>query len=623
MTFHPVSRPHCAAKPGIFTDMVKLPSVLTDLRNDLGSLPPEAAELLADDHFATALEAAARDAGRTPVEVTKEAIGYLREMAASQSDSLGRRWRQLGDWFLRAYDVWVDEDQIAALRELDRSYSLGLAFSHRSYLDGFVLPNVLSSRRFSPTYTFGGANLDLPGIGSVASRTGVILIRRKSTDIPVYRLTLRHYISHMVRSKRNMAWSIEGGRTRTGKLRPPVHGILKYLTDAVEESNSPDVMMVPVSIVYDQLHELSKMTAEARGDQKTPENLRWLVGFARQQRSRLGRAYLSVGEPFSLRDRFHELIGQGLTAPQAIERIALDVSHRLNRATPVTVTAIVCLAMLGADRALTLPEVLDTVEPLADYIGKRKWPVAGAANLRDRATIRRSLQELVASGVFVTYDQGTEPVWGIGPDQHLVAAFYRNTAIHILVERAIGEVTMLAAAESGEKGDATEIAWTEAKRLRDLLKFEFFFPGRNEFEAELRTELGILAPSANDGFDAKEAGEILANVRPYLAQLILRPFLDAYHVLADRLAAHGDAPVNADDLLTESLHVGQQWQLQRKVANAESVSLELYKTALLLATHRGLLNDDEGVGVRRREFAQEIAETIRRIEVIAAMKDKA
>ena len=59
------------------------------------------------------------------------------------------------------------------------------------------------------------------------------------------------------------------------------------------------------------------------------------------------------------------------------------------------------------------------------------------------------------------------------------------------------------------------------------------------------------------------------------------------------------------------------------MANAESVSLELYKTALLLATHRGLLNDDEGVGVRRREFAQEIAETIRRIEVIAAMKDKA
>ncbi|HNM96888.1 MAG TPA: 1-acyl-sn-glycerol-3-phosphate acyltransferase, partial [Marmoricola sp.] len=254
--------------------MVSLPKFFTDLKPEFQALPPEAEELLHDGAFAAALEQAAADAGRSREEVSKEAVGYLREMAASQSDALGRRWRQFGDWFLRAYDVWVDEDQIAALKDLDRRYSLGLAFSHRSYLDGFVVPNVLSSRRFSPTYTFGGANLDLPGIGSIASRTGVIFIRRKSTDIPVYRLTLRHYISHMVRSKRNMAWSIEGGRTRTGKLRPPVHGILKYLTDAVESKGSPDVMVVPISIVYDQLHELEKMTKEARGDQKTPENFR-------------------------------------------------------------------------------------------------------------------------------------------------------------------------------------------------------------------------------------------------------------------------------------------------------------------------------------------------------------
>ena len=29
----------------------------------------------------------------------------------------------------------------------------------------------------------------------------------------------------------------------------------------------------------------------------------------------------------------------------------------------------------------------------------------------------------------------------------------------------------------------------EAKRIRDLLKFEFFFPDRDTFEAELRAEL--------------------------------------------------------------------------------------------------------------------------------------
>ena len=169
--------------------------------------------------------------------------------------------------------------------------------------------------------------------------------------------------------------------------------------------------------------------------------------FARLQRNRLGRAYLTVGEPFSLRDRMAELAAEGVTGHQAVERVALDISHRINRATPVTATAIVSLALLGADRALTVDEVLETVEPLAAYIDARHWPVAGAADLRDRSTIRRALAELTLSGVLTAYDRGTEPVWKIGDDQHLVAAFYRNTVIHILVERAIGELALLTVSE--------------------------------------------------------------------------------------------------------------------------------------------------------------------------------
>ena len=167
-------------------------------------------------------------------EVWSEVKGYLHEMAAAHDDRTAQGWARLGDWFLRAYDVLVDEDDMQELRRLDRSHSLALAFSHRSYLDGMVIPNALSSRRFSPTYTFGGANLNLPVIGTVASRTGLIFIRRATQEIPVYRLALRSYIRQMVTNKRNLAWSIEGGRTRTGKLRPPVHGILKYLTDTVQ-----------------------------------------------------------------------------------------------------------------------------------------------------------------------------------------------------------------------------------------------------------------------------------------------------------------------------------------------------------------------------------------------------
>lgn len=594
--------------------------------------PREVTELLHDKRFQRSVAAAAEEQGRDETEVWAEVKGYLHEMAAAHDDRTAQGWARMGDWFLRAYDVLVDEDDMQELRRLDRSHSLALAFSHRSYLDGMVIPNALSSRRFSPTYTFGGANLNLPVIGTVASRTGLIFIRRATQEIPVYRLALRSYIRQMVTNKRNLAWSIEGGRTRTGKLRPPVHGILKYLTDAVQEEegqsvgqDAPDVQVVPLSVVYDQLHEVSLMTEEARGASKTPEDWRWLVRFARLQRNRLGRAYLTVGEPFSLRDRIAELAAEGVTGHQAVERVALDISHRINRATPVTTTAIVSLALLGADRALTVDEVLETVEPLAAYIDARQWPVAGAADLRDRSTIRRALAELSRSGVLTAYDQGTEPVWKIGDDQHLVAAFYRNTVIHILVERAIGELALLTVSEleAGAElppGGELQVGWEEAKRMRDLLKFEFFFPSRAGFEEDLRTELRLLVGEGvtddRGEMTPAKARELLVGARPHLAHLVLRPFLDAYLVVADRLADHGDGPVDEADLLADSLAVGHQWALQRRVASEESISLELFRTALALARHKGLLEGGDGVGSAREAFAAELRDSVRRVSII-------
>ncbi|HPZ69110.1 MAG TPA: lysophospholipid acyltransferase [Dermatophilaceae bacterium] len=586
---------------------------------------PDIEALLADPGLAASLERYAADHDLPIGPVRAEAAEHLREMVATHNPRATQSWDKLGAWIMRAHDVLVDEEDMARLKALDREHCLAIVFSHRSYLDGWVLPNVMASRRFSPLFTFGGANLDLPVVGAVVSRTGIIFIKRETKEIPVYRLTLRAYISHLVQRRANLAWSIEGGRTRTGKLRPPVHGILRYLSDAAEASDGPDVMLVPVSIVYDQLHEVAGMTAEARGSRKRPEDLGWLIRFARSQGGRLGRAYVSIGEPFPLRQRMATLRAEGNDTSQAVERVAIDASHRINRATPVTTVAVVCLALLGADRALTFERVLDTVEPLARYIRDRRWPVAGAANLTDRSTIRRALQELVASGVLTVFEAGTEPVWRIAPDQHLVAAFYRNTVIHILVDRAIGEVALLDAIAAGEGADVERAAWERAKALRDLLKFEFFFPGRDDFERELRAELALMAPGGAGALTLDSARALLDGSDLYVANLVLRPFVDAYLVVADRLAAAGDSAVNEADVLDEALRVGQQWELERRIASAESVSLELYRTGLRLARHRGLLGGEgadtaypgESLGARRAAFLVELQDVATQLDTIA------
>jgi len=226
--------------------------------------------------------------------------------------------------------------------------------------------------------------------------------------------------------------------------------------------------------------------------------------------------------------------------------------------------------------------------------------------------------------VLTSYDGGTDTVWTIRPGQHLVAAFYRNTAIHMLVDRAIGELALVAATEGGEDGLAT--ATEEALRLRDLLKFDFFFARRRDFADEMATELAVIDPAARDGlhgFTPAEARHWLEEGNPLVAPLALRPFLEAYHLVADRLAARNDEEVDEPRFLDECLRIGRQWAMQGRLASEESVSLELFKPALRLARHRDLLDPaTPDLHKRRAEFRDELRETLRRLNVVAELAQR-
>jgi glycerol-3-phosphate O-acyltransferase len=594
--------------------------ILAEPAGPLPCDPPEVRQLLSDDGFSAQVADLARTLRRDPREVRAEAAGYLREMGATHTRRAVDDWGRMSRWLARAHDLVLDPEQLRRLRVLDSTHSLLFPFSHRSYLDGVTVPAAVSRNGISPSFVLAGANLDVFPFNHLLRRSGFVYVRRSTADLPVYRLVLRHYIAEMIRDRRNLCWSIEGGRTRTGKLRPPAYGVLRYAVDALEADAGSQALIVPVTIVYEQLHEVGPMTDEARGMRKRPEDLRWLWAFGRSQRERFGRAYLEFGEPVPLRDRIAELRADRRTGSRLVERVALETCHRINRATPVTTTAVVCLALLAAERAVTLDEVLATVEPLAGYLAWRGHPVAGAANLTDRATVRHALDDLTRSGVLAAYDGGTDAVWRIAPGQHLVAAFYRNTAVHPLIDRAIGELGLAAVTDGDEHG--LRAANRETLRLRDLLKFDFFFPSRREFAAEMAAELALVDPGQGGrprGFTATDARRWLRHTRPLVAHLVLRPFLEAYHVVADRLVA-ATGPFDEDAFLDECLRVGRQWVLQRRLASEESVSLELFKPAVRLARHRGLTDPaSPGVAVRRAAFLDEIRKTLELVDTVATL----
>jgi glycerol-3-phosphate O-acyltransferase len=563
--------------------------------------------VLGSVEFAEATARLADESKRGLEEVRAEAAGYVHEMAASHVPSVVRTWHAMSAWLVRGFQIVIDDDDMDRLRALDRDNGLIFLISHRSYLDQFSLPPRLTDGGITPTFGLAGANLNFFPLGNLARRNGFIPVRRATASLPAYRLALRAVVGQLVSDGRNLVWSIEGGRSRTGKLRPPRYGLLRYVIDAVDSVGSQRTLAVPVSILFDQLplHEVELMVEESRGLPKKPENLRWLVNYARGLRHRLGRIYINFGPAVSIHDRIDALRVDGLSDRQIVERIALDICHRLNQATPVSATAAVGIAMLGAERALTLDEVCATVAPLARYLDARGWPIAGGADLTDRATVSQTLHDLAASGVLTRYSGGPVTVWGISSDRHLVVAVYRNSAIHVLVTRAIAELALLTIARNPQSDK--RIGWERALAVRELLKFEFFFAGREEFADELWAEFEIMTGCPQDPsapVDPAQAARSLSNSDLLLAQLVIRPFVDAYRVVAEELLAAPSPDEPAErEFLKRCLRLGRQWSLQHRITE-ESVSGEMFQTAVKLARHRGLYDSSAGVEeVKRRRAA--------------------
>ncbi|RDI61465.1 glycerol-3-phosphate 1-O-acyltransferase [Nocardia pseudobrasiliensis] len=585
-------------------------------------------EILDSPEFLRRLDAIAAHIGVDPSEVYRRAEKSLRELVAAQSRLVSDLFTQaMRPVHASAWKVDFEPSGLAGLRRLNRRYPLVFLPSHRSYVDAFVLGDVLGRNDFPPNHVIGGANLSFWPMGPIARRTGTVFIRRSFGDDEVYKAVVEEYFAYLLAKRFNMEWYFEGGRTRTGKLRPPRYGLLNYLAAALRARRVDDVMLVPVSITYERLNELGAIATEQVGGVKKAEGLTWLARYIRNQQHSAGHVYVRFGEPLSARGRLaahgDPLVpdtGPAQPLPdevreqerKAVQRLAFEVAVGINAITPITVNALVTLALLGVhERALTLGEVRAVVLPVLGYIERRGLPSGELAALRTDHGVAVVLEQLSLAKVVTVYRGGLEAVYAIEPGAHLEAAFYRNSAVHWFVNRAILELAVLTAVEAPE-GKQLDAGWEAAYRLRDLLKFEFFFPERAEFAAQISREMLLVDPEwHNHTGDGTVGADILARLADtgfIMAHRVLRSFFDAQLVVAERLAARAvDEPLDRKQFLDECLAVGRQMQLQQRLHSPESVSSELFSTALKLADNHGLL-DPEGVdpAARRRAFADEL-----------------
>ena len=574
-----------------------------------------AQDILASREFRPALEQIAAAQGRSAADLLAESKRYLMELV-SRPSALFLDLRAHLDRFLftRGYDrqTRFEPAELERLRQSMRTHPTVLLFTHKTYIDASLPTLLLYSNDLPMLHTFGGINMDFAGFGSLVRRSGGIFIRRSFQDNPVYKLVLRKYVGYLLEKRFPMSWALEGTRSRLGKLMPPRYGLLKYTLDAAYDAGIEDVHIHAFVTSFDLIRDVDEFVAEQTGGVKQPESFKWFAGYVRSLRRPMGSVRVDLGEPVVVRRA---------PAPDdkiALAKIAFEVAVQANRVTPLNVTAVMCLVLLGtAPRGVTARELVKLVAVLAHWARDRGIRMSDELAADDRVALLANVDRLAASGLLLRYDKGSEVVYTIEPSRHPVASYYRNTVVHHFLDKAILELALFKAEDTADENREAAF-WAETDRLRELFKFEFFYPPREEFRAGLLAELARLDPRWRDRLsgDLHDTRRLAQRLQPFIGHAALLSFVEAYEVVVDLLARLGPGEILEQKRCVDlALKEGRQAYLLRRISSEASISKILFENGYRLADNLGLAGASTRESIAgRRELLRELRALSHRME---------
>jgi len=570
------------------------------------------------DRYKAGLLKIASETGETEQQLRAKALPYFKELVATPHNF----WQDVAGAFNRwvislGYEnkVVVDVEKLERFRSIVRENPTALLWTHKTHMDGITMQSILFEHDFPPPHTMGGINMAFAGVGFLARRSGAIFIRRSFQDNPLYKLVLRQYLAYLLEKRFPLTWSFEGTRSRVGKLMPPRYGMLKYVMDAMQESSADDLHLIPVAINYDMNNDVKDYAAEQSGAIKRPESLSWFISYLRRMRQPLGRIYIDFGEPVVVKkSSFNE-------DPLALQKTAFKIGVEANRVTPITLTSLMSLSLLGAaPRAQTIEELEDNMQALREWSKDRDIRFTSDFDDDNSDQMQTLISNMVNSELINRYDEGPETVYAVGADQHAMASYYRNTIVHHFVAKAIAELSLIEAVNAED--DALEAFWREADRLKDMFKFEFFYEATDEFHEGIKRELNHY----DDQWESKMVNRssvltMLRTMKPLVAHASLKPYIEAYRIVADVFATLGpNETLDQKAAVTAAFKYGRQAYLQRRISSNASLGEILFKNGhKLLDSYDLVAVGDTDLVERRKKMSKDLRNLSHRVEQIRAL----
>lgn len=227
-----------------------------------------------------------------------------------------------------------------------------------------------------------------------------------------------------------------------------------------------------------------------------------------------------------------------------------------------------------------------------------------ALRLRSPDGVRAAVDALSNGHPVTRIDGGREPVWQITPEHQHAAAFYRNSVIHAFLETSIVELALAHAKHAD--GDRMQAFWDQAMRLRDLLKFDFYFADSATFRDNIAEEMAW-----HDNWEDHVAAGGDRDRRAAVHQAAADGRSDAAGVLRGlrdrrRRAARRPGGHRAQGTDAAGPGVGRQYVAQTRIRSSESVSTLLFATARQVVEDQDLIAAAPDLAERRDAFLREL-----------------
>ncbi len=502
-------------------------------------------EILTGDRLQSFMVTYAKRRKKRIDQIRREALGYLDEIAAKYSPAFIRVGVGIVRRFLTLMfeDIDFNADALEQVRRMSRKGPLILVPCHKSHMDSIVLSYLLYTQNMACPHIFAGKNLSFWPMGPIIRRSGAFFVRRTFAGAVFYSKVFTEYIFKILEEGFNIAFYIEGTRSRTGKMFRPQLGMLSLLLGAVKNGAGEDLAFVPIYIGYDSIPEAGAYVNEIESGKKEPESFRQLMKARKILQHRYGRIYVRFNTPLSMKTLLAE-------SNQVIDRMTSKeinlfcralgsrVVSAVSRSMVVTSQAVVAAGFLNTPKEIvSADDLLFRVEIYLSHLHQQGVEMTGNL-MEDPAEAIRQAIDYFCGKKYIQKITGKNNLktnyitYRVNPARRIALDYYKNNAIGPFVPAAFTALVIL-------DKDAFQFSASDLHNgyqfLQDLLENEFArdvdkpepFIVRKTIKTFIDEAILVPHQTLPDTYNLTSAG--FRKLAAFAA--FSKPFLEAYKVV--------------------------------------------------------------------------------------------